>query len=190
MYQNVLPGRQQPYFLESGEGQRYLLGPFLATIIGRRQDTGSLMEGVVLLGAKNSVMPLHRHNNSHEAVYVLEGSAILRLGDKEFALEGGDYASVPPGTAHSFTFTGHRTRLLTFTFGDNGPEMYSVLGQPTETVIYSTHADPPDWRKPLPGIDVEFLPDGSTTTSDRVRRAALLLPPSSHTSSPPEKESA
>jgi quercetin 2,3-dioxygenase len=75
MHQNVLPGQQQPYFLESGEGQRYLLGPFLATIIGRRQDTGSLMEGVVLIGAKDSGVPLHRHNNSHEAIYVLEGSS-------------------------------------------------------------------------------------------------------------------
>src|SRR5690242_21421262 len=71
MQRNVLPGKQEPYYLGSGEGHRYLLGPFLATIIGRRQDTGSLMDGVVLIGAKNSVMPLHRHNNSHEAMYVL-----------------------------------------------------------------------------------------------------------------------
>ncbi len=54
MYRNVLAGQQQPYFLESGEGQRFLLGPFLATIIGHRLDTGSLMEGVVLIGAKDS----------------------------------------------------------------------------------------------------------------------------------------
>jgi len=52
MHQNVLPGQKQPYFLESGEGQRHLLGPLLATTIGHRQDTGSLMEGVVLIGAR------------------------------------------------------------------------------------------------------------------------------------------
>jgi quercetin 2,3-dioxygenase len=67
------------------------------------------MEGVVLTGAKDSVVPLHRHNRSHEAIYVLKGSASLRLGEKEFARAGGDYASVPPGAAHSFTFTSHRT---------------------------------------------------------------------------------
>ncbi|MBV8865821.1 MAG: quercetin 2,3-dioxygenase, partial [Acidobacteriaceae bacterium] len=120
MQQNTLPGQQQPYFLESGEGQRYLLGSLLATTIARRQDTGSLMEGVVLIGAKDSVVPLHRHHSSHEAMYVVEGSARLRLGDKEFALEDGDYVSVPPGTAHSFGFTSHRTRLLTWTFGGDG----------------------------------------------------------------------
>ena len=119
------------------------------------------MEGVILIGAKDSVLPLHRHNNSHEAVYVLEGSAGLRLGDKEFALESGDYASVPPGTAHSFAFTSHRTRLLTWTFGDNGGAMYAALGRPSEAVTYSTRAEPPDWNKP-PGVDVEFLSNGSS----------------------------
>ncbi len=113
MHQNVLPGEKQPCFLESGEGPRYLLGRLLATSIGRREDTGSLMEGVVLTGAKGCGVPLHRHGNSHEAIYVLEGAATLRLGDEEFELEGGDYVSVPPGTPHSFAFTSRRTRLLT-----------------------------------------------------------------------------
>lgn len=162
MQQNLLPGQQQPCFLESGEGQRYLLGSILATVIGRRQDTGSLMEGVVLIGAKDSVVPLHRHNSSHEAIYVLEGSARLRLGDKEFTLESGDYASIPPGTMHSLAFTSHRTRLLTWTFGDNGAAMYAALGQPIEAVIYAVRAERPDWNKPLSGIDVEFLSDVSS----------------------------
>jgi quercetin 2,3-dioxygenase len=131
MHRNVLPGQQQPYFLERGEGLRYLLGSFLTTIIGRRQDTGSLMEGVVLIGAKGSVVPLHRHHSSHETICVLDGSARLRLGDKKFALESGDYASVPPGTAHSFAFTSHRTGLLTWTLGDNGAAMYAALGPST-----------------------------------------------------------
>ena len=131
IYQNVLPGERQPYFLESGEGQRYLLGPLLATSIGRGKDTGSLMEGVVLIGAKGFEVPLHRHSRSHEAIYVLEGSATLRLGDEQFDLEGGDYVSVPPGTAHSFASTSHRTRFLTWTFGDNGAAMYEAIGQPT-----------------------------------------------------------
>ncbi|MBV9036438.1 MAG: cupin domain-containing protein [Acidobacteriaceae bacterium] len=112
-----------------------------------------------MTGAKNSALPLHRHNSSHEAIYVLEGSANLRLNEQEFALEGGDYASVPPGTAHSLMLTGHRTRLLTWSFGDNGAAMYAALGQPTEAAIYSSRAEPPDWKKPLPSVDVEFLPD-------------------------------
>jgi hypothetical protein len=87
------------------------------------------------------------------------------MGDKEFALEGGDYASVPPGAAHSFIFTSHRTRLLTWTFGGNGAAMYTVLGQPSDAVTYSTRAEPPDRRKPLPGVDVEFLVDESSTST-------------------------
>jgi quercetin 2,3-dioxygenase len=130
------------------------------------------MEGVVLIGAKGFDVPLHRHGKSHEAIYVLEGSANLRLGAKEFALEGGDYASVPSGTPHGLVSTSHRTRLLTWTFGDNGAAMYQALGQPTEAVIYSPHAEPPDWRKPLPGIDVELLPESSAITPGKKSRVA------------------
>ncbi len=108
-------------------------------------------------------MPLHQRHRSHEATFVLEGSARLPPADKEFALMGGDYASVPPGTPHSFTFTSHRTRLLTWTFSDNGASMYATLGRPSEAVIYSARALRPDWNKPLPGVDVEFLLDESST---------------------------
>ena len=160
MEKHNLPGKQKPYSLESGEGIRHRLGPLLATSIGRGTDTGSL-EGGVLIGAKGFQVPLHRHGNSHEAICVLEWSAGSRLGDDEFALEGGDYVSVPPGMAHGFASTSHRTRLLTWTFGGNGAAMYGALGRPTDALIYSSHAEPPDWRKPLPGIDVEFLSESS-----------------------------
>lgn len=174
MHKNVLPGQPLPYFLENGEGPRYRLGPLLATSIGRGEDTGSLMEGVVLIGAKGFVVPLHRHSRSHEAIYVLEGSATLRLGDEGFALEGGDYVSVPPGTAHGLVSTSHRTRLLTWTFGGNGAAMYEALGRPTEAVTYSTRAEPPDWRKPLPGIDIEFLSESSAVTPGRKSSVAPI----------------
>ena len=179
MHRNVLPGQQQPYFLESGEGQRYSLGSFLATVIGNMQDTGSLMEGVVLIGAKGAEVPLHRHKNSHEAIYVLEGTADLRLDDKHFALIGGDYVSISPGTVHSFAFTSHRTRLLTWTFGDNGADMYAALGAPTESIIYSARAAAPDWNKPLPGIDVEFLanPSGPAHPGEKSSMAPAAMEP-------------
>jgi hypothetical protein len=95
MQQNVLPGKQEPYFLGSGEGQRYLLGPFLATIIGRRQDTGSLMEGVVLIGAKNSVMPCAEPPDWKQP---LPGVDVEFLFDESSAMTRGAKCSVaPPG---------------------------------------------------------------------------------------------
>ncbi len=179
MNRNLLPAQQQPYFLESGEGERYLLGRFLATIIARKPDTGSLMEGVVLTGAKDAAMPCHRHTRSHEAIYVLDGSARLRLDDREFFLESGDYASVPPGTVHGFTFTSHRTRLLTWSFGDNAAAMYPALGQPSEAVTYSSRTELPDWKKPLPGVDVEFVFDetSSSTPGEKSRIAPAGIEP-------------
>ena len=41
--------------------------------------------------------PLHFHLANDEAVFVLEGEGVLRLGDEEHALRAGDYVAFPPG---------------------------------------------------------------------------------------------
>ena len=43
---------------------------------------------------------LHNHPTMYENYYVLEGRAIYRVGDEEFAVEPGDMIIVPPGTPH------------------------------------------------------------------------------------------
>ncbi|WP_247730516.1 cupin domain-containing protein [Halovivax limisalsi] len=39
--------------------------------------------------------PYHYHAANEEAIYVLSGTGTLRLGDETYALEPGDYASLP-----------------------------------------------------------------------------------------------
>jgi uncharacterized cupin superfamily protein len=41
--------------------------------------------------------PLHFHLANDEAVYILDGEAVLRLGDQEHRLRAGDYVAFPPG---------------------------------------------------------------------------------------------
>lgn len=41
--------------------------------------------------------PLHYHLANEEAVFVLEGEGVLRLGPEEHALKAGDYVVLPPG---------------------------------------------------------------------------------------------
>lgn len=99
----MLPGARRPCFLERGEGRRFLPGTFLATTIRRGQDTGSLLEGTILSGARNFVVPFHRQDGSHEAIYVLKG---VLLDDEELSIEGGDYASVPShATQHEVLYS-------------------------------------------------------------------------------------
>jgi uncharacterized cupin superfamily protein len=41
--------------------------------------------------------PLHYHLANEEAVFVLEGEGILRLGEEEHRIRAGDYVAFPPG---------------------------------------------------------------------------------------------
>lgn len=45
--------------------------------------------------------PFHFHAANEEAIYVLSGSATLRLGDREHAVTAGDYIALPVGPAHA-----------------------------------------------------------------------------------------
>jgi uncharacterized cupin superfamily protein len=45
--------------------------------------------------------PYHYHLANEEAVYVLDGSGSLRLGEREVALSRGDYVALPVGEAEA-----------------------------------------------------------------------------------------
>ena len=44
--------------------------------------------------------PFHYHLANEEAIYILDGEATLRLGDREVAVRAGDYIALPVGPAH------------------------------------------------------------------------------------------
>jgi len=46
-------------------------------------------------------VPLHKHVEHSETIYVLEGKGLLQLGDEAFEIVSGDYIRVPKGTPHS-----------------------------------------------------------------------------------------
>lgn len=47
-----------------------------------------------------NVVPLHKHVEHSETIYVLEGKAQLQLGDQSMEIVAGDYIRVPRGTTH------------------------------------------------------------------------------------------
>lgn len=54
MKSNELPGTQMPFHLEFGQGQRFVFGRQMATVIARREDLGIGMASSILSGAKGS----------------------------------------------------------------------------------------------------------------------------------------
>ncbi|MCE9620893.1 MAG: cupin domain-containing protein [Actinomycetia bacterium] len=47
--------------------------------------------------------PLHIHDDQDDAFLVLEGTLTVQVGDELIDLGPGDFASVPPGLAHTFS---------------------------------------------------------------------------------------
>jgi quercetin 2,3-dioxygenase len=130
MIRRELPGTKEPYLLRAGEGERHLVGGLLTTAIARSQDTGDLVDLVVVSGGKGAAFPAHRHATWHEALLVLEGRVDLSIDGVVHSLGAGDYANLPPGTRHGFTCRRHQTRMLTWTIGGAGSALYARLGEP------------------------------------------------------------
>jgi uncharacterized cupin superfamily protein len=71
----------------------------------RRKQLGAAAHGqklgcslLELLPGKQS-WPQHYHLANEEALFVLEGSGTLRLGDERIPVTAGDYVALPPGPA-------------------------------------------------------------------------------------------
>ncbi|TDB85039.1 cupin domain-containing protein [Actinomadura sp. KC216] len=63
---------------------------------------GALSTQRVTLGTGSDGAKPHRHDNSAEMFYILDGAAQLLSGDQVVTAERGDLVVVPPGAAHAF----------------------------------------------------------------------------------------
>jgi hypothetical protein len=57
MISRKLLGTKLPYFLRAGDGEKYLFGGQLASMIAREQETARRLEAVILSGAKARGFP-------------------------------------------------------------------------------------------------------------------------------------
>jgi len=159
MITNELPASLAPYKLDAGEGLRFAFGSHLATLIARPEELGQAACGAILTGAKGASFPLHRHNATHEALFVVEGVIVLALAGQHYQLTPGDYVNIPAGTAHGYTFADHRGKLLSWSFGGDAAGMYARLGKPFAGTVYPESGEPIDWAVLDSSVDVELIPE-------------------------------
>ncbi len=65
--------------------------------------TDDLVSSFFIAIRKN--VPLHKHVNHSEHVYVLEGTGEMRLGDEHISIAPGDVIIIPKDTPHSLEVT-------------------------------------------------------------------------------------
>jgi len=97
-----------------------------------------------------TAFPYHFHCNFEEALYILEGSGELRLGEATVAVRPGDYVAFPPGpdSAHALTNTGTSPLRYLAMSGPGTPVSLDMVSYPdSKKVGYAAGVDPvKGWR--------------------------------------------
>ena len=89
--------------------------------------------------------PYHWHTGVEEGVYILSGTAELRLGGAKIPVRAGDYAAFLPGPDHAHTLTNTGTEPLRYLSFSN-QNITDVCGYPdSKKFAFAGIADPSQW---------------------------------------------
>ncbi|MFS0644068.1 quercetin 2,3-dioxygenase [Siminovitchia sp. 179-K 8D1 HS] len=175
---NKLPDQKIPYLIRSGEGDRYVFGRQLATIIANGTSTENLVELVILSGGKGDAFPAHKHAKSHEGIYVLHGKLEVVIEDKKYLLTDGNYAFIPAGTVHGYTMQSHRTQFLSVTSKGEVSSLYSAIGKPYDKFVHPQKAinelSGEDFAAAANVADVSFLFDHQVDGAPQIVENAVV----------------
>jgi quercetin dioxygenase-like cupin family protein len=154
---DTLPPGQSAFFLRGGEGPRHELAGQLQTLLVGAEQTGGACAMTTVEMAKGRGLPAHVHQETYEALMVLEGGLTVVLDGEEHVLTRGDTASVPAGTEHAYAAAGHYTKVLTMSSPAGLEELIATAGEATQEHIFAT--DPPPLaldalREATSGLDV------------------------------------
>ncbi|MGV7116579.1 quercetin 2,3-dioxygenase [Paenibacillus kyungheensis] len=136
-----LPDTLAPYLLRRGEGQRYLFGKQLATVIANFQSTGDILSAAIISGPKGESFPLHTHQHTYESIFVLEGKVQFVINGQSHLLLPGDYAHIPPMTEHAYQLLAHRNAFISYSIAGNVTDIYEILGQAHAPYEYPAVSD-------------------------------------------------
>jgi uncharacterized cupin superfamily protein len=92
-----------------------------------------------------TAFPRHFHSLMEEALYILEGSGTLKIGEAQVELRAGDYVGLPAGpeTVHALTNSGSQPlRYLAFS-APATPVTADILGYPdSKKIAFASGVDP------------------------------------------------
>jgi quercetin 2,3-dioxygenase len=137
---DALPAGQSPFFLRCGEGPRHELAGQLQTLLVGADQTGGTCTMTTVEMPKGRGLPAHVHEDTHEALMVLEGRVGVTLDGQEHVLTRGDTASIPAGAEHAYTGAAHYTKVLTMSSPGGLERLISTAGEATQEHIFG--ADP------------------------------------------------
>ncbi len=99
----VLPDFSSSVIVRSAGAEVVGGAPTTIRLLADSSETGGALstQRVTLAGGADGARP-HRHDNSAEMFYMLDGAAQFLSGDEVVTAEPGDLVVVPPGLPHAF----------------------------------------------------------------------------------------
>jgi len=157
-------GRYQPVLVRADEAEHLdLIGHVL--LADSSATAGALSSHRVALGrGADGAMP-HRHDNSSELFYILDGAFDLLVGDSVVVARTGDLLVVPPRSAHAFA-AHHNSTAEALVIATPGIERFDYFRhvvrrregtEPPELLLglqdrFDTHfLDSPAWQRARAG---------------------------------------
>jgi quercetin dioxygenase-like cupin family protein len=116
---------------DSGEGeQRWFCGGGRHTWKATSEETGGAFLLFEFVGEQGKVTPVHRHPESDETFYVLEGELLLDLDGQRRSLAAGGVVFIPRGAPHAFTVTSETARTLTILTPGRDDAFFRLASEP------------------------------------------------------------
>ena len=157
---DALPGAESPYFLRAGEGPRHTAFGQVAFQLMTGAETRDRLGMAVVEGARGSVVPAHRHAETTEAIYCLDGLLRATVAGTEHLLVRGDFLNIPAGTDHELVFERALTRYATMNAPAGIERFHELCGRVAEHRIHPPAAEPADatgLQRAAAELDVVFL---------------------------------
>jgi quercetin dioxygenase-like cupin family protein len=93
----------QPFIVLPGEGRLLDLGNFEAVVLADATATSGAFTVLQTQGEPSGFgPPLHVHRDAAEAFYVLEGTYLMHVEDRQDLCVPGSFVYVPPNVMHTF----------------------------------------------------------------------------------------
>lgn len=93
----------QPFILQPGTGRLLDLGTFQAVVLADGPATSGAFTVLQTQGEPSGFgPPLHVHRDAAEAFYVLEGTYLMNVEERQELCEPGTFVYVPSNVVHTF----------------------------------------------------------------------------------------
>lgn len=98
-----MPIVTQPFIVQPGEGRLLNLGNFEAVVLADASATAGAFTVLQTQGEPSGFgPPLHVHRDAAEAFYVLEGTYLMHVEERQHLCVPGCFVYVPPNVVHTF----------------------------------------------------------------------------------------